>query len=218
MAGFTLQAPVISQVCYVHLTSFHILTPWQAELNSFHDAHFGQVGTDHFSTDFLPQHDRQHVERASDFQQEDVFEEEDQEDDGLGYYEDGAKRTLTDEQIAMFRHSEMQALRRAEEDAAASGHATSIVTPSSNKAAHQEQASEPGELPSEDDIPSETKAAGKKKKRRRAKGRIEPEKPDLRKRTWDVVDSGLASLDYGDEPESSTVSRPTQRRHITYDD
>lgn len=31
------------------------------------------------------------------------------EDDGLGYYSDGTKRTLTDEQIAMFRHSEIQA-------------------------------------------------------------------------------------------------------------
>ncbi|EXJ86980.1 hypothetical protein A1O3_03937 [Capronia epimyces CBS 606.96] len=30
--------------------------------------------------------------------------------DGLGYYEDGAKRTLTDEQIEMFRHSEIQRL------------------------------------------------------------------------------------------------------------
>lgn len=33
-------------------------------------------------------------------------------DDGLGYYPDGVKRTLTDEQIAMFRHSEIQALLR----------------------------------------------------------------------------------------------------------
>lgn len=30
--------------------------------------------------------------------------------DGLGYYEDGVKRTLTDEQIIMFRHSEIQRL------------------------------------------------------------------------------------------------------------
>jgi hypothetical protein len=29
-------------------------------------------------------------------------------DDGLGYYEDGVKRTLTDEEIAIFRHSEIQ--------------------------------------------------------------------------------------------------------------
>jgi hypothetical protein len=31
-------------------------------------------------------------------------------DDNLGWYRDGAKRTLTDEQIAMFRHSEIQRL------------------------------------------------------------------------------------------------------------
>lgn len=36
------------------------------------------------------------------------------EDDGLGYYEDGVKRTLTDEQVEMFRHSEMEALAREE--------------------------------------------------------------------------------------------------------
>ncbi|KAF1840523.1 uncharacterized protein K460DRAFT_411106 [Cucurbitaria berberidis CBS 394.84] len=34
------------------------------------------------------------------------------EDDGLGYYSDGARRTLTDEQIAMFRHSEIQSILR----------------------------------------------------------------------------------------------------------
>ena len=33
-------------------------------------------------------------------------------DDGLGFYPDGVKRTLTDEQIAMFRHSEIYALLR----------------------------------------------------------------------------------------------------------
>lgn len=32
--------------------------------------------------------------------------------DELGYYDDGVKRTLTDEQIAMFRHSEIQELLR----------------------------------------------------------------------------------------------------------
>lgn len=33
-------------------------------------------------------------------------------DDGLGWYDDGVKRTLTDEQIQMFRHSEIQQLLR----------------------------------------------------------------------------------------------------------
>ncbi len=36
------------------------------------------------------------------------------EEDDLGYYEDGVKRTLTDEQIEMFTHSEMEQLRREE--------------------------------------------------------------------------------------------------------
>lgn len=31
-------------------------------------------------------------------------------EDGLGYYTDGVKRTLTDEQVKMFRHSEIQRL------------------------------------------------------------------------------------------------------------
>ena len=35
-----------------------------------------------------------------------------EEDDGLGYYPDGVKRTLTDEQVAMFRHSEIYNLLR----------------------------------------------------------------------------------------------------------
>ncbi|MCJ1395092.1 hypothetical protein MMC18_007973 [Xylographa bjoerkii] len=35
-----------------------------------------------------------------------------QSDDTLGYYQDGVKRTLTDAQIAMFRHSEVQAVLR----------------------------------------------------------------------------------------------------------
>jgi hypothetical protein len=33
-------------------------------------------------------------------------------DDTLGYYDDGVKRTLTDDQVAMFRHSETQAILR----------------------------------------------------------------------------------------------------------
>lgn len=42
----------------------------------------------------------------------DAVEEYYEEDDGLGYYPDGTKRTLTDEQIAIFRHSEIQEILR----------------------------------------------------------------------------------------------------------
>lgn len=41
-------------------------------------------------------------------------EYEDEEDDGLGYYPDGVKRTLTDTQISIFRHSEIQRILRKE--------------------------------------------------------------------------------------------------------
>lgn len=44
-------------------------------------------------------------------QAEDPFDEEyydEAADDGLGYYSDGEKRTLTDTQISIFRHSEIQ--------------------------------------------------------------------------------------------------------------
>lgn len=35
-----------------------------------------------------------------------------QDDDLLGYYDDGVKRTLSDEQVAIFRHTEIQELLR----------------------------------------------------------------------------------------------------------
>ncbi|OOF96367.1 hypothetical protein ASPCADRAFT_506058 [Aspergillus carbonarius ITEM 5010] len=44
-------------------------------------------------------------------QQEEHYYYEEEEDD-LGYYPDGVKRTLTDEQIRIFRHSEIHALLR----------------------------------------------------------------------------------------------------------
>jgi hypothetical protein len=38
------------------------------------------------------------------------FEEVNEQEDNLGYYADGEKRTLTDEQVKVFRHSEIQRL------------------------------------------------------------------------------------------------------------
>lgn len=59
-----------------------------------------------------------------------------EEQDDLGYYPDGTKRTLTDEQIAMFRHSEIRAilrkrrLQRESGDGSEEGEATSSPAPS----------------------------------------------------------------------------------------
>jgi hypothetical protein len=65
-------------------------------LRLFHDKHFASL-----SAGSSNRHHDAHVDL-----------EETHGDDGLGYYSDGVKRTLTDDQIAMFRHSEIQVLLR----------------------------------------------------------------------------------------------------------
>jgi hypothetical protein len=51
-------------------------------------------------------------EKALHFEPEYEYEEI---DDGLGHYEDGVKRTLTDEQIAIFRRTELWQIKRQQE-------------------------------------------------------------------------------------------------------
>ncbi|KAK6398289.1 hypothetical protein LTR65_003369 [Meristemomyces frigidus] len=63
----------------------------------------------HFGDDSKPEHWFVDAETALNVQPEHQDEADEEE---LGYYEDGTKRTLTDEQIAMFRHSEIQELLR----------------------------------------------------------------------------------------------------------
>ncbi|CAK7221652.1 Casein kinase II subunit alpha' [Sporothrix curviconia] len=66
-----------------------------------------------------------------------------------------------------------------------------------------------------------------RKKRRRKKNntgnsnarRQGEKKPDLRKRTWDVVDSGLGSLDYdGAEASAGSTQAAPLRRRVQYGD
>jgi hypothetical protein len=58
-----------------------------------------------------------------------------------------------------------------------------------------------------------------KREQRKAKGHKQPPKPDLRKRTWDKVDRGLQSLDYGEEEDIATaLPTASQRRKISYED
>jgi len=67
------------------------------------------------------------------------------------------------------------------------------------------------------------KITKKEKKARQAKEKgffKQNVKPDLRKRTWDKVETGLENLDY-DEMENATNSGPSrssQRRRISYED
>ncbi|KAG7132384.1 hypothetical protein HYQ45_009255 [Verticillium longisporum] len=78
------------------------------ELVAFHEAHFSHSAIGGFTSDFLnPQREASQIHNL-----DDAEPELQDDDDGLGYYDDGVKRTLTDEQIAIFRHSELEALRR----------------------------------------------------------------------------------------------------------
>lgn len=87
--------PLVTEVSYVVQEDVHYiyLNSLQRDLRSFHDLHFGNGAG---PVEFFPSHDNY----------------EDEDDDGLGFYPDGTKRTLTDDQIAMFRHSEVQVALR----------------------------------------------------------------------------------------------------------
>ncbi|KAM6476260.1 hypothetical protein HDV62DRAFT_384435 [Trichoderma sp. SZMC 28011] len=149
------------------------------ELLEFQRRHFSSEAAADFGQNFtkLP------PQESSEAQLYEEWEEE-EEDDGLGYYEDGVKRTLTDEQIAIFRHSELRELRKQQEKQFqsksevprdASANETDVASPHGSGA------------------PAGSR--NKKKKKKSKAGKQEP-KPDLRKRTWDVVEAGLDTLDY----------------------
>lgn len=193
---------------------------------SFHNAHFCEASAAAFTTDFLnpakaeENPDIHHFEGG-----DEAYYEDDEDDDGLGYYPDGVKRTLTDEQIAMFRHSETQALQRARERAFTQRNSSSpppTHTPAENL---EDDRSEDGELL--DDVSNtgvvatKKKQKNKKKKKRgsgNGKRHYSPD-PERRKRTWDVVETGLDGLDYGESSQLQTQTSPArQRRRITYED
>ncbi|KXH45572.1 hypothetical protein CNYM01_07746 [Colletotrichum nymphaeae SA-01] len=150
------------------------------DLVAFFEAHFSGAAVRNFQADFLnPNYQPDAATTNASVEEDgDVFEEE----DGLGYYHDGVKRTLTDDQIAMFRHSELETIKREQE----------------RRSTAVRQAGETGEdgtlRAAESSRPPGKNAKNKKKKRGKGKGQ-EP-KPDLRKRTWDIVESGLDTLDY----------------------
>ncbi|EXV02042.1 DUF3807 domain protein [Metarhizium robertsii] len=142
-------------------------------------SHFSADAVASFGSDFLNPTERQEVyeSNAGEDWNGDV-------DDGLGYYEDGVKRTLTDEQIEIFRHSELRDLERQQEhDKLPKSIGTMTGRSQLTSMEHNSTAN------------LATRSSKKKKKKARSEKQDNP-KPDLRKRTWDVVDAGLDSLDY----------------------
>ena len=239
------------------------LTCPKEEMAFFHAAHFSTGSTNHFSQQFLGP-------AVEDCEQEDEY-------DGLGCYEDGFRRTLTDEQVAIFRHSEIQTLlrkrRHAEEakeyeaiehpqkptsevqittleafhsfaakDGTLGGdHAVKLAAANSEPQTDDQSfnpAAEIGEIeegemyddhilaglptPSSSNKKRPSKTAKKAQKAQKAKEKgffRQHVKPDLRKRTWDKVETGLERLDYDEEAGTAmATSKPSQRRRISYHD
>ncbi|KAF0318107.1 hypothetical protein GQ607_014608 [Colletotrichum asianum] len=154
------------------------------ELTSFFESHFSDAALKGFKSDFFSPEKHAGDESAA-YDDEEYYEEE---DDGLGYYPDGVKRTLTDEQIAMFRHSEIEALRKEKEKAEERRSAASQADLEAGEVGDNDSAKEAA-------TPQPPKPKNKKK-RKAGKNKNHEPKPDLRKRTWDVVEAGLDSLDY----------------------
>lgn len=144
-----------------------------------------------------------------------------EEDDGLGYYPDGVKRTLTDEQIAMFRHSEYQALERAREREISRRRNSSSPILAENEDGQSEDVEAIGEEIHRSFAGTKKKKNKNKKKRGSGNSNKQRTEPviDLRKRTWDVVEQGVDSLDYDEMENAGTpTEHVTRRRKITYDD
>lgn len=120
----------------------------------------------------------------------------------------------------MFRHSEMHALERAREKAQ---NKSPRRTNSSSPQPMDLDGAEEGELLSDSPRPLPVaKPQKKNKKKKRGSGhsnkRWEPD-PERRKRTWDVVETGLDGLDYGETEQSASPAEPVaRRRRITYDE
>jgi len=197
------------------------------DLNAFHIRLFGSavtaaqnVPTDHRSDDAAAQ--------------ETVFEEE----DDLGYYPDGIKRTLTDDQIAMFRDSEIYSILRErqvrQENAEADGddpsdHSVSgaaatpeAVIPYETEMDDQGRADrhQPGNSPVDPQGTSQTSAPIFKRKR---------DFKDLGDRSGKIstrrlvreLDSATVEdqvLDYGDEPAEQLLSTHAHPEIASADD
>jgi hypothetical protein len=105
------------------------------------------------------------------------------------------KRTLTDAQIEIFRHSELETQRKEKERVKQLG--LKETAPSSDVMDLSDDTSTSKQTKNMSSLLPTSFQSNKKRKKKNGLQRPRPEpKPDLRKRTWDVVDKGLDSLDY----------------------
>lgn len=177
-------------------------------MSSFFSAHFSNEAVQLFDSQFLNAHDHanaptsnssgySHIPGLLPFPNIDL---EEGGDDGLGYYSDGVKRTLTDEQIEIFRHSELYAMRRTKRQRISTERQgpPALFTKGTSHMGDvcEDDAHNSPELADARSRPVRGPAKKRKRRNKLASQAIHEPKIDLRKRTWDVVEAGLDSLDY----------------------
>ncbi|MCJ1468951.1 hypothetical protein MMC07_007581 [Pseudocyphellaria aurata] len=172
-------------------------------------------------------------------------EDFDEDDDNLGYYPDGVKRTLTDEQVAMFRHSEIYALYRERQIRQESLDAGFELQPDDSEwganaptgtkalSASELQTNVVPEAESEDEegyarfLEAEKREADaiqrrKKRKMSHANGFDHHGRPATHRRIareLDIVAADEQVLDYDEEPSKSTkICTDTAERETLHDD
>lgn len=162
-----------------------------------------------------------------------ISAEFDDDDDDLGYYFDGVKRTLTDEQIAMFRHSEIQSLlrerrRRREnlDDENTSGASNDNINPVGG--AHPDVSQKT--LEKQPHSPLDSHQSGKRKWQRFIEfSESNPDYLTHRRIARELDEQKTKSIDlaYGDEEMSdappskcskATTPMPTARKQVVYAD
>ena len=139
---------------------------------------------------------------------EPIEDQDEEEDDGLGYYPDGVKRTLTDEQIAMFRASEIYALirerqvRTENDEAEGRGQQMVDIKPQGEDGdGHVNESSKPTVPPSA--FPKRKRSSESTNEHRVSV--IKSTRRMVRELDSAIKDTGV--LNYGDEP-STEMSRP----------
>ncbi|KAL8725588.1 MAG: hypothetical protein Q9181_006362 [Wetmoreana brouardii] len=157
-------------------------------------------------------------------------EEQEQESDDLGYYPDGVKRTLTDEQISMFRHSEIYSLLRKRQLEKENG---LVENESSDLSAAKEPLRKPSVSGSEKEVDEHRSSPATDKTHRTSNPTTRKRKldhhaqksahnavPSSRRqaRELDCVDEDVGFLDYGDEPAAKQKEETTSRIQVDYAD
>ncbi|KAK6004155.1 hypothetical protein QM012_009005 [Aureobasidium pullulans] len=188
------------------------------DLRLFHDKHFSCL-----TSEPSDRHQDAHVDVEEGF-----------ENDGLGYYHDGVKRTLTDDQIAMFRHSEIQTLlrerrrRREISEAETSHNVSSIPTEPVGDMSQPDTAKDTERKRSAS--ASGSQGLGKRKWQRFIEtSETNPEHLTHRRIARELDEQKASSIDlsYGDEESTYAVaekqpkytsSSQLRRKEVSYDD